>query len=44
MTGFALRSKLSSMCIILDVTGGAVHRRAFEDTILMTALASYRGM
>jgi hypothetical protein len=32
------------MSIIIDVTGGAVHRCAFEDAVLMATLAGNRGM
>ncbi len=41
MTGSTLRSKLTLMRIILRVTGGTVLRRAFEDSIDMTILASH---
>ena len=44
MTGSAERTKLTGMRIIFGVTGGAVHGRTFEDTILMAALTGNRGM
>ena len=44
MTGCTQRSKLSIMSIILDMTGGAVHWRTFEDTIDMAAFTGNGGM
>ncbi len=44
VTCSALITQRPSVRIILGVTGGAVHRRAFEDTIDMTACAGNGGM
>ena len=40
VTCSALRAKLTSVCVILCMTGSAVHGRAFEDAIYMAASAS----
>jgi hypothetical protein len=44
MAGFALRSELPGVRIILEMAGGAVLRRAFEDTVDMTFLACHSCM
>jgi hypothetical protein len=44
VTGTALGSELSGVSIILGVTGAAVLRCAFEDTVDMAFLACHRGM
>ena len=41
VTTSALVAKLTFMCVILGMTGGAVLRCAFEDTVDMAALASH---
>ena len=44
VTTAALIAKLTRVCVVLGVTGGAVHGRALEDTALMATLASHIGM
>ena len=44
MAGFALSAKSTAMRIVINMTGGAVHGRAFEDAIDMTVFACYSGM
>ena len=44
VTTAALIAKLTRVRVVLGVTGGAVHGRAFEDTALMTTLAGHIGM
>ena len=44
MAGLALRSQTAAVRICIAVTGGAVHGRAFEDTVDMAILASHCGM
>jgi hypothetical protein len=41
VTTFALIAKSAVMRIVLGMTGGAVHRRAFEDTVHMTFFARH---
>ena len=40
MAGFTLCAQTAAMRISIAVTGGAVHGRAFEDTVNMTAFAN----
>lgn len=44
VTGNAVRSKLTLVVIILCMTGEAILRRAFEDSVLMATLTGNRGM
>jgi hypothetical protein len=44
MTAFTLRAQTTAMRVVLAVTGSAIHGCAFEDTVNMTALASYGRM
>ena len=44
MAGSAERAKLTGVCIILDMAGGTIHRRALEDTILMAILTGDGGV
>ena len=44
MTGSAQGTKSAVMRIVFCMTRGAVHRRAFEDTIFMATLTGNRGM
>ena len=44
VTCSALHAKCARVCVVLGVTGGAVHGRALEDTALMATLASHIGM
>ena len=41
MAGFTLCAQTAAMRIGIAVTGGAVHGRAFEDTVNMTAFANH---
>ncbi len=44
VTAIALRTENPSVRVVLQVTGGTVHGRAFEHAILVTLLASDRNM
>jgi len=41
MATFTLSAKSAAMRIVINMTGGAVHRSAFEDAVLMTVFASH---
>jgi hypothetical protein len=44
MTGSTLCTKRTCMSIVLGMAGGAIHRRAFEDTVNMATRTDYVGM
>ena len=44
VTGGTVRAKLAAVRVILEMAGGAIRRRAFEDAIDMTSLAGNCGM
>jgi hypothetical protein len=44
MASRAIRAKFAGMSVILCVAGGAVHRCAFEDAVLVAILAGNSSM